>query len=166
MCLRVCTFAAYVHSSSKVDMKLWRSVKGKAPQEEWHNTCAHTHIYSTHKYTSSPFFSSLYSMTHPTQGQRVREEEDRGECEGRKSYFTDSQRRHMALSIFLLTFLFQCYANPIGGKVICSRLFPANTRYDPPQSHVKSRRWFPRPFLLVSKRFSFFASRWNNSNPL
>lgn len=110
-----------LHSSSKVDMKLRRSVKGTAPQEEWHNTCVHalTHTH-THKYTSSPSFSSLSSMTHPTQGQRAsegegewgrRERRRMGECAARhnggEAKKLDSQRRHMARSFFfLLTFYF------------------------------------------------------------
>ncbi len=119
-----------LHSSSKVDIKLRRSVKGTAPQEEWHNTCVHTDTHThTHKYTSSPSFSSLSSMTHPTQGQRARERESEGgergdgwesvrgvtTVERKKAGFTEET---YGTKYFLTDLLFQCYANLIACFIV------------------------------------------------
>lgn len=65
----------YLRSScpdSKVDMRQGASVKGTAPQEEWHDCCSHT---------SSLLSFLLPLMTHPTQGRRVREGGETGKCE-------------------------------------------------------------------------------------
>lgn len=107
---------------------------------------AQTHIYSTHDYTSSPLLSfrlSLSSMTHPTQGRRVRERESEGGRRERGDGLgwgggggsvrgdatverkrLDSQRRHMAWSVFLLTFYFN--AALIRSVCITVKVIPGN----------------------------------------
>lgn len=110
---------------------------------------AQTHIYSAHDYTSSPLLSfrlSLSSMTHPTQGRRVRERESEGGREERERRRIgvgvgggwgsvradatverkrlDSQRRHMAWSVFLLTFYFN--AALIRSVCITVKVIPGN----------------------------------------
>lgn len=157
-------------------MKLRRSVKGRAPQEEWHDTCVHTNAHTlqyAHKHTSSPFFSSLSSMTHPTQGRRVREEEreerrrmgervwgatpqwreERGGSTLREEDVRGTKRFFFFFNV--LTFNFN--AMLIRLCVSLLKLFPANMFCHSHRSHVEPRRWFPhrRLFYFCLKTLLF-----------
>lgn len=97
----------YLRSScpdSKVDMRQGASVKGTAPQEEWHDCCSHTS-------SLLPFFS-LWWLIPPRDGEWGRggkRESVRGDTRGKKH------------------FMFQSLPEPIEyitQEVICRHLFP------------------------------------------
>lgn len=69
------TLCMWPNAALQDDAKLTRSVKGTAPQEEWHDTCIHTYTVRTN---TLPLLPSLPLMTHPTQGQWVRQREIAG----------------------------------------------------------------------------------------
>lgn len=97
--------SAYLRSScpdSRVDMREGASVKGTAPQEEWHDCCAHTNLQSC---LLSPFLSFPFDdSSHPGR-----------ESEGGGKKREKCERWHKekpAESIFLL-FMFQSLPEPI-----------------------------------------------------
>lgn len=125
------------------------------------HVCAQTHKYSTHRYTSSPFFSSLSSMSHPTQGQRARESAggERGETDGGARGATQRRRGrgeirrgdiwHQAVFFCLFVFLLTFYFNAILIRsVYLQNLFPATKRRNSHQSHTASRRLFSHYLVL------------------
>lgn len=135
-----------------------------------------TTLVRTHKCTytactnTPPLLSFLLSsMTHPTQGQQVREEMEGGKGWASVRGDTTAERREWAnrftektycTKCLLTDISFQSFANPIVCiivKVTYSHSFPPNTHCESHKSHMESHKRSPPRFLLVLKSFFSFA---------